>query len=299
MTQRVLIHVGPHKTGTTYVQSLLTLNAARLARQGVLFPRQVWNVQARSVLSVLGRDRVAASGASTLGEWDVLVDEVRQFGGDAAVISHETISRADPKEIKGIVRGLSRLDVHVIVTARDLSRVLPAMWQTQLRSRQTTTWAEFVAGIRAPDPSRQWSMAFWQGQDLPELLARWRRHVPREHLHVVTAPRPGNPPELLWQRFCEVLGVDPSEHDLQATRSNPSLGTAEAELLRRVNEALAESQQVGRQPWLRTVRQLGRELEGRPQARRFSLPEEDLGWVTARSQGIDRPAAGRALPRRG
>jgi hypothetical protein len=102
---------------------------------------------------------------------------------------------------------------------------------------------------------------------------------------VVTAPRPGNPPELLWQRFCEVLGVDPSEHELEATRSNPSLGTAEAELLRRINEGLAESQ-VGRQPWLRTVRQLGRELEGRPQARRFSLPEEDLGWVTARSQTI-------------
>ena len=285
MTQRVLVHVGPHKTGTTYIQSLLTQNAARLAGQGVLFPRETWTAQQRAVLAVLGRDKVPGSGISTAGEWDLLLDEVRAFDGDTAVISHETISRARSKETKNVVRSLSGLEVHVVVTARDLSRVLPAMWQTQLRSRQATTWQEYIAGIRAPDRSRPWSEAFWRGHDLPELLARWRRHLPHERLHVVTVSPSASPPELLWQRFCSVLGVDPADHDLQPTRSNPSLGTAEAELLRRVNIGLADST-VDRQHWLRTVRYLARELENRPQARRFTLPEEDVAWVAARAQQI-------------
>jgi hypothetical protein len=35
---RLVIHVGPHKTGTTSVQSTLHANRQALLRQGVLYP---------------------------------------------------------------------------------------------------------------------------------------------------------------------------------------------------------------------------------------------------------------------
>lgn len=286
MTERVYVHVGPFKTGTTYVQGLLTNNAERLAEAGVLFPRGSWKTQARGVRDLMGKPDVPSTGRSVEGEWQRVVDEVHAWGGPTAVLSNETISKAGPREVKRVLRSLRGLEVHLVYTARDLSRVIPAMWQTGLRSRQDYTWEEYVGAVRDPRTGGPWGERFWQSQDAPDVLGRWSRHLPVEQVHVVTVPRPGSPPELLWQRFCTVPGVDPSGHDLEVERSNVSLGTAEAELLRRVNAA-ARAAGVGNQPWLKWIRQIAtRVLEPAPDKLPFTLPEEDFGWVHERSLGI-------------
>jgi hypothetical protein len=38
MAQRVIVHIGLMKSGTTFIQGRLGANRARLAAQGVLFP---------------------------------------------------------------------------------------------------------------------------------------------------------------------------------------------------------------------------------------------------------------------
>lgn len=286
MTERVYLHVGPFKTGTTYLQSLLTANAARLGEQGVLYPGGTFARQSRAIHDALGRESMPSSDRSIAGEWDRLADEMRGWPGTAAVLSQETLSAAERKDVDRLYERIAGPDVHVIYTARDLSRVAPAMWQTSLRSRRTATWAEYVAALRSPNrSSRKAGRHFWRCQDAAAVLDLWRRHVPVENLHVVTVPRSGSPPELLWQRFCQVLEVDTAGHDLQARRANPSLGAAEAELLRRLNSRLAVSD-VNPKNWLFGIRWLARELEQRPGAVRFALPPEDLSWISARAEKI-------------
>jgi hypothetical protein len=62
--------------------------------------------------------------------------------------------------------------------------------------------------------------------------------VPPERIHVVTVPQPGGDPQLLLKRFCQVVEVDPGSLTVDAPPRNDSLGHVQAELLRRVNEAL-------------------------------------------------------------
>ena len=38
MKKRIIIHAGTHKTGTTFLQSFLSLNYKRLLDKGILFP---------------------------------------------------------------------------------------------------------------------------------------------------------------------------------------------------------------------------------------------------------------------
>ena len=285
MTARVYVHVGPHKTGTTYLQGLLMANRERLAEQGVLYPRRTFRAQGRAVKDALGRSTVPATGQPVDGEWARLVGEVQEWEGPLAVVSHEMLAGAEPRQIRTLVRSLAKHEVHVVYTARDLARVVPAMWQTALRSKQPLTWEQYAAALREPEQAGKVAQSFWQSQDAPVALQRWGRRVPTEHLHVVTVPRPGSPPELLWHRFCEPVGIDPTGHDLEPKRSNPSLGTAEAELLRRLNAELKGSG-IDATGWLYWVRWLGRALERREGMQKFTLPADDLDWVSGRARQV-------------
>lgn len=286
MTKHVYIHVGPNKTGTTYVQGMLMVNRQQLADQGMLFPMKNLRAQGRAIHDVLGHERIPSTGRSVKGEWDNLAANLAAWDGPSAVMSYEMLSSLRPAAIAGLRKTLGDYQVHVVYTARDLARVAPAMWQTALRSKQTFTWEEYATSLSQPRQRKGTPGAqFWYKQDAPAVLARWGKHLPTENLHVVTVPRPGSPPELLWQRFCAAIGVDASGSDPNPVRSNPSLGTAEAELIRRVNRAMADSGIDG-SPWLYWTRWLGRQLETREQKASFTLPAADFDWVTRRSHEV-------------
>ena len=54
MSGRVLLHVGLPKSGTSYLQKLLSANRERLRGHGVLFPGADWSDQVVAVRDVRG-----------------------------------------------------------------------------------------------------------------------------------------------------------------------------------------------------------------------------------------------------
>ena len=44
------------------------------------------------------------------------------------------------------MQDLSFAEVHVVCTARDLARQIPAVWQEDVKNRHVVTFADFVAG---------------------------------------------------------------------------------------------------------------------------------------------------------
>ena len=55
---------------------------------------------------------------------------------------------------------------------------------------------------------------------------------------MITVPKVADPPDLLWRRFAQVIGVDPDAYDTSEAFANTSLGVAEATFLRRLNLAI-------------------------------------------------------------
>ena len=114
---------------------------------------------------------------------------------------------------------------------------------------------QLVEERRDPERSHPHARKFWRHQDVADLLDRWGRHLPADHVHLVTVPQPGAPRDLLWRRFCEVVGVDPDVAELPGTGSNVSLGVTAVDVLRRVNGRLRRLD--NRPPGLRrTVKQV-------------------------------------------
>lgn len=238
MSQRLVLHVGLMKSGTSFIQSHLFANQDLLRERGVLVPGRQWSDQVQAALDVIrGEGQV----------WDRLAGEVRAHDG-TSVVSMEFLGPARPAVVRRAVGAFPDHDVDVVVTVRDLNRSIAAMWQETIQNGRTWTWPDYVDGLtawrpghRAPDQQpTEAGRTFWRQQNAVRICRTWADEVGTDHLALVTVPHPGAPRGLLWERFAEVLGTDP-EGFAPAPAANESIGAASALALRRLNELLDDA----------------------------------------------------------
>lgn len=233
----VFVHIGPPKTGTTYLQDVIWRNRALLREQGVTVPgaRQVDHFHA--ALDLRRVDFAGHRDPAVPGAWQRLVRHARAASTPRVLISHEVFAGAEEDQIASLVRAFDRSPVHVVYGARDVARQLPAVWQESLKNRGTRSYDRFLAATLTREP-RNLDRGFWRTQHAARALQRWSRHLPPERIHVMTLPQAGAAPTWLFDRFCAALGVDGAGFDLDVARSNTSLTPVDAEVLRRLNKAL-------------------------------------------------------------
>lgn len=280
----IYLHIGAPKTGTSFLQRMIWLNKEELRAQGFFFPPGSRRMQFDAVSDLRGG---IWSEAELSASWDLVVERAQRNEG-VAVISEELLCGSPPEVIERIVTSLAPIPVHVVHAARDFARQVPAEWQQWLRSRSTTTYELYLDRLRdVPDQS------FWQTQDPSLVYARWGPYLEPGHFHVLTVPPPGSDPSLLWQRFCSIVGFDPDVPHAPPGMQNPSLGLAEAELLRRFNVQIGERFPM-RDRYIRVVRDnLMRDgLFSAPDPIRIGVPAPYVDWVRERArQMVDDLAA--------
>ncbi len=235
--RRVFLHVGSPKTGTTFLQQVLWSQRERAAEQGVHLPLERFNDHFLASLDIRGMTRPPHPPAAQ-GMWSRLVADCANRPG-TALVSHELFAAANRAQARRATTAFdSGVEVHVVLTARDLLRQLSAEWQEHVKHRATLRYDEFVATVR--EKARERSGWFWLVQDYVRVLERWGDGLPADRVHLVTVPPSGAPPDLLWQRFAGLLGLQPGSFDTSTSRTNTSLGVEQTEVLRRVNEALGD-----------------------------------------------------------
>ncbi len=287
VAQRVFLHIGTPKSGTTYIQNLLTANKAELAKdEGLLFPGRSWRYQMLAVCDVRGLRPHGRVLPESPGAWARLTEEIEAWP-DSAIISMEWLADATAAEAERVVAGLAPARVDVVVTVRDLGRTLPSAWQEFVRNGRTWTWEEFLASVSAADPSTTPAGAqFWSQQDIGRILRNWVPPVGDDRVTVVTVPGPGSASTLLWERCAGVFGVaDPARYR-PASKGNESLGVESTEFLRLVN-LQCEAQQVNWATYNRMmkIRLAKRGLSARrSHESRLAVPERSWPWVVQRAQ---------------
>jgi len=283
MARRVYIHVGLPKTGTTYVQQTLWESQQRLAEDGVLVPGNSHQAQRRAFWDLLGRRLRGVEQAKVPGAWQELVDTTRQWTGRQVLLSEEFLVNARPAHVRRIVRAFEPAEVHVVITVRDLARVIGSMWQQELSKGRTWAWSEFVAAVQDPEHGPTTAgVGFWLRQDLKKVLATWTTAVPPERVHVVVVPPAGSPSTRILELFATATDIEASTLTPATKLGNPSVGVAETELLRRLNEGLAGK--LNERQYLHMINQAVKPvLRQRTTSTRIRLPESQRGWVTDRS----------------
>jgi hypothetical protein len=282
--------VGCPKTGTGFLQGVVWNNRDALWQQGLLLPGTSEHDHYQASVYARGAHAKRARADIIEATWRRIVDEVHHTNRDV-LISHEVFAHASAHRAKFTIDALGGAETHVIVTARDLARQIPASWQQGVKQGYTMSLEEFVRDVVARGPRAR---TFWKMHDLADLCARWGKHLPASHVHLVTVPPSGADPALLWKRFASVLGVDADSVSLDQTSRNESLGRVEVELLRRVNERRGDRfPSFDDHLWFRDL--LANEmLAKRPDREKFAIDPAVHDWVVRTSK-----RAVKALQKRG
>ena len=288
--KQIYLHIGAPLVGAGALQETLWHHGPELAAHGVYYPLDNPHQHFAATMDLRQMSWGGRRDPAWTGAWDRLAARVRDWDGDRVVLSHELLGGATEEQARRAVESLGPGEVHIVFTARDLARQMADDWQEHIKHEHTVTFDRFVddlvmKGIEAPEPFGE---MFWGLHDPVRVLRAWGAAVPRERVHVITAPQGRRGGEGLWPRFADLVGISPEWCDLSDVREHEPLGVAEAELIRRLNERLGSSLGGDYEPLVR--RHVAHTLlAGRAEAeghREITVPVRHHPWMRTRSREL-------------
>lgn len=229
-----LLHIGPHKTGTTSVQGALFAAKDLLPEHGVVFPAHSRHPM-EAVLAACARPAMMGDTAPTEKHWARLLEQVRATGGKTSVISSEFFADTeDDDTIARIVEQLGGERVHVLVTLRPLVRIMPSQWQQYVQNGLRMGYEDWLTHMLRKAPYEQPNPSFWRRHRHDRLVERWVRAVGAQRVTVVVVDdrdRGG-----LMRTFERLLGLPENLLQPVPDTANRSLTLAETEMLRNLNK---------------------------------------------------------------
>ena len=240
----VLLHVGVHKTGTTAIQAALADARPDLIEHKIRYPGKL-QAQHRAALALLGRPWGWNSrGGSVMDRrhFDALVRRSSKHDG-RVVISSEFFCEAPEEKARETIEALGGSDkVTVVVTLRNLGKLLPSSWQQYLKYGLTTAYEKWLEDVFASPGSSKISPTFWRRHDHGEVLTRWAAAVGAQNVNVLVLEDVDRSAQ--FRAFAQMLDIPEevlvSRMDLT---SNRSMTAAEAELLVRLNKRVKKQMQ--------------------------------------------------------
>lgn len=233
MADRVVLHIGTMKSGTTYIQQSLSHGTQELADAGGFYVGGSFGAQLQAVKGMMG-------GRDSAKWYDLAARVARRDG--VAIYSHEFLSFLSARRVREVVESFGGTTVQVVLTVRDQHGAIPAQWQSYTRNLGTADWGTYLRQLD-PAQAQRWPdskalRSFRRAQHVPRIVRRWVETPGVSGVTVVTLPPSGAAPTELWERFCQALELDAVAPRRALLTANESLGYASCELLRRVNPHL-------------------------------------------------------------
>jgi hypothetical protein len=231
----VLLHIGPHKTGTTALQGALWAARDDLLGQGVRLAGRSRN-PASAVRAVTGQASPYASDGRTppMWRWRRLAGEIRGALEPRVVVSSEFFAWATEAAIERIADDVGHDRLHVAVTLRPLARIIPSMWQQNVQAGTVATLDDWLRDVlaRTDGPKRH---SFWTLQRHDELIDRWSSVVGADRVTGVVVDDSDH--DVLMGAFEQLLDLTRGTLVPQIDLLNRSLTLPEAEAVRAFNQA--------------------------------------------------------------
>ncbi|WP_307075471.1 hypothetical protein [Streptomyces canus] len=241
-----LLHIGPHKTGTTAIQGALFAAKDLLPEHGVVFPAHSRHPM-EAAPAACARPAMIGDTVPTEKHWTRLLEQVEATGGKTSVISSEFFADAEGDDtIARIVEQLGGMgvpplersrewgSVHVLVTLRPLVKIMPSQWQQYVQNGLRMGYDDWLTHMLRKAPYEQPNPSFWRRHRHDRLVERWARAVGAERITVVVVDDCDR--EGLMRTFEQLLGLPENLLQPVPDAANRSLTLAETEMLRNLNK---------------------------------------------------------------
>lgn len=254
MAERIFLHIGAMKSGTSFIQNVLGENKTELESRGILFPGRKWRLQVAAVLELIEHGGPDQPPLTMDGPWGRMVRQIRHWDGPA-VVSMEFLAARNVAKLEQFRAAFPNTPIEIVHTVRDLPRTVTAMWQEAMQNAWLCSWPEYLEAVRVADMSqRNPGRWFWRHHDAAGIAERWSEVFGLENYTLITVPPSGSAPGLLWERFARVTGL-PTDLPTDV-RANPSLGPASAMVLLELNKRLVDDPVVSHAAYLKQVKKI-------------------------------------------
>lgn len=217
----VLLHIGPHKTGTTALQHSLAAARSQLAEQAIIYPGKGANHYRAT------RERI--DGAQE--RWQQLISEI-QATGQPAIISSEFLDRVDSQLAPQIIAELGGR-VRILITLRPLATIIPSLWQQHVKCGTAADLAPWTSDLFRRGPEH----VSWRSVDHLGLIRQWQEIVGDDRVVILIGDL--RDPARLLRGFEGLAGINAGTLQLSG-RSNRSMTVPESELALALNRRAAD-----------------------------------------------------------
>lgn len=248
---KIVLHIGTMKSGTTYLQHGLLSQLSQLAENGWLYPMQFAPARGainheRAIYGLVGNHIPwvdSATAQRMAPQWQKLITEISTTNSNV-LLSAEAVAVMMEDGIEKLLSALPVRDIEVVLTARDLARVLPSSWQQSVRNGRPYGYEEYFDRIkRAKELPINESVGsnFWRSYQLSDVVLRWQKFIPLANISIVTVPTKLSS-DSLWARFVNAvnLPLETSEPIFDDKKAHTSITWPEAEVLTQLNQKWAK-----------------------------------------------------------
>ena len=234
----ILLHIGVHKTGTTAIQAALADSRVELRTHEVLYPgrRSAHHGAAMAILERPWGWKGKGGEFHDRGIFDKLAAQAAAFPR-RVVISSEHFCETNDEMAAEVADAFGRERTHVVITLRNLGRLLPSSWQQYLKYGVAAPYETWLENTFETESKKTVSPSFWRRNDHGALVERWAGLVGADQVSVIVLEDVNR--AAMFGSFAQLIDVPEemftSRMDLTANRS---MTAGESELLRRLNKKI-------------------------------------------------------------
>ena len=227
-----VVHIGPMKTASTYLQKCIFDNLDALQNHGIYFPRELGQPGNMHVHHPL---KLAMHDAALYDDAKRILAHARAQGCARIFLTTEALPLLTPGGIEKLRTLLDSDHVTIVYVARRWSDRLPSLWFNKIQSGGARTLPDFIRtllGGRKPSFEVDYAVV-WKN---------WTDAFGRDALRIMPSSNIVDDGDDIYQRFCtDVLGLEqPPVPPRLGVRMNRSGSAMDAEFTRTLNAISAE-----------------------------------------------------------
>ena len=240
----IVLHIGPHKTGTTTLQKAFHQNRPALAEQRIHYAGSKSQPMQAAMAAASGAKLATAGGDVGTQAWERLLEAVHGSPARIRVVSSEFFADARDSRIPVIIDELGRAQTRVVITLRPLVRIVPSQWQQYMQNRAAMNYDDdldyegWLEQMLADEPPRGVTPSFWRRHRHDRLVERWVAAVGADRVTVIVVDDSDR--RMLLDTFEELLALVPGTLEPREESFNRSLTVPEISLVRAFNKEFVD-----------------------------------------------------------
>jgi len=219
MTQKIILHIGPPKTGTSSLQEALYQHRDQLSAHGFDYPgfgRHPDMPKLPGHHGIPGKLRENGVVPQDVLDGLAALPESRQV-----VFSSENFSHVDAVGVRQLLETLGPENVEIIYYVRRWDQLLPSVWQELIKHGHSQTYLEFLnAQISAPMASLYLNYM--------NVLDRWAKVIGPHNIRIFSYDNIRAEGQDVVQHFCnQVLGFSLDVPKMRQDNKRQAVGRTE------------------------------------------------------------------------